>query len=39
MRDFAVIEAISLVYSIPFIGILLVVDALYRLIDPRTEPA
>jgi peptide/nickel transport system permease protein len=35
--DFPVIQAITLVYSVAFIGILIVVDALYRLIDPRTE--
>jgi peptide/nickel transport system permease protein len=35
--DFPVIEAITLVYSIVFIGILFVVDSLYRVVDPRAS--
>ena len=35
--DFPVIEAITLVYSIVFIGILFVVDTLYRIVDPRAS--
>lgn len=34
--DFPVIQALTLIYSVAFIGILLVVDSLYRVIDPRT---
>jgi peptide/nickel transport system permease protein len=33
--DFPVIEAITLLYSIVFIGILFIVDSLYRVVDPR----
>jgi peptide/nickel transport system permease protein len=35
--DFPVIEAITLLYSIVFIGILFVVDSLYRVVDPRAS--
>jgi peptide/nickel transport system permease protein len=35
--DFPVIEAITLIYSAVFIGILFVVDSLYRIVDPRAS--
>jgi peptide/nickel transport system permease protein len=35
--DFPVIQAIVLIYSVVFIGILFIVDSLYQLIDPRAE--
>jgi ABC-type dipeptide/oligopeptide/nickel transport system permease component len=34
--DFPVIQALTIVYAVAFIGIMLVVDSLYRVIDPRT---
>ena len=35
--DFPVIQAIVLIYSVVFIGILFIVDSLYQVIDPRAE--
>ena len=33
--DFPVIQAITLIYSTVFVGILILVDGLYRVVDPR----
>lgn len=35
--DFPIIQLLTLIYATAFVVILLVVDALYRLIDPRTS--